>query len=453
MVGIDHCLLSALSQNPQLTPSLQSPMTDLDSCSVGDVSVSFDGGGVLEFRSASPSGIGSMCVERKALLHLRRVRRMFSLSNCLICEPTGGLSFDDDGRTVLRMLLPHESQSWLPLHHVEASIRSKVLSIVADQLCDWHSAGIIHRTMSPNCILVDPSPPSSANFAGPAVVILHWACCTIFDAASKAFVNLSNSPHRVPFYAAPERLRWADASPISPCEDFYGLGMIVKEYLSPDKAGPVNGFSTKIKNPLKADELWHLHVSNNPVSTVLDHILQPDCLLRAFRPIALQTLIELHGSEVFASPCKSLFEQNELNYISGLNAALSSSPSQIAADSDVASLSWIESCVHDLVDGKCVKALVIGEVLKLIVLGVTVRRDIIQFLRKLIRDRVLIRLTPWFVFVDLDALKQCEAFVEKSTVLMRVYDSMNPTMQSVMLHLAACPYFVPFHKLLAIAQV
>jgi hypothetical protein len=174
-------------------------------------------------------------------------------------------------------------------------------------------------------------------------------------------------------------------------------------------------------------------------------------LLRAFRPSALQNLIELHGAEVFASPCKSLFEQN--GCASFLNSALSSALSPTSADSDSASLSWIESCVRELVDGKCIKATIVREILKLIVVGVTLKKDVILFLKKLINDRILIRLTPWFVFVDIDALKQFDAFVEKTSVLMWQYDSMNPSLQSVLLHLAACPYFIPIHKLLSIVQV
>jgi hypothetical protein len=423
--------------------------TDLHCCGIGDVGVRLIDGAVLEFRSASPCSVGLICQERKALAQLCRIRQVYSLSNCFVCEPSGGLSLDDDGCTVLRMLLPHASPSWVPLHSVDASIRSKVLSVVAGQLCDWHSVGVVHRTVAPNCIIVDPSPPSSASIAGPAVVLLHWACSSIFNGQSKAFTTLSNSPHRVPSYAAPERLRWKDASPISPCEDFYGLGLIVKRYVSSDKDTPAKDSFSGF--PLNPEQLWKLLITSNPVSTVLDYVLQPDCLLRAFRPSALQNLILAHGSEVFASPCQSLLEQTEPE--TGSNDAVSGPLSPISADSTIASLYWIENCVRELVDGECIKELLVREISKLIVIGVTVQKDVLRFLRTLLHNRVLMRITPWFVYVDIDAVKQCDAFVEKSSVLMRQYDSVNPCTQVILLRMAACPYFMPIRELLGTVQV
>ena len=440
-------------------------MIDLEGCRIGDVAVRFDGDGVLEFRSSSSCSTGLLFSERKALALLSRVRKALSLSNCLICEPSGGLCIDDDGFATLRLLLPHASPTWLPLDSIDPRIRCQILSRVADQLCDWHSVGVVHRTVSPNFILVDPSPPASANIEGPAVVLLHWACSSIFDITTNSFTIHSILPHRVPSYAAPERLRWGDKSPPSPCEDFYGLGVIAKSCAISERADctqelnsapPMETCSanfflpSEFNKPLTSDRLWHLFLSSTPDSTVLDVFLQPDSFLRAFRPFDLQRLIDLHGSEVFSASSLPLVANRTPK---DLNATLSASISETAADFNVASIDWIQNLVIEIMNGKCISASFFQEILKLVVIGVTSKKDIVLFLQKLLQDRVLFKPASWFAYFDIEALKQYDVFAEKSTALMQQYATMESSIQAVLMHMAACPYFIPYHELDRLFQV
>lgn len=431
-------------------------MRELDGCRIGDVVVRFDGNSELEFRSTSTSCIALLHSERKALTQLSRVRKMFSLSNSFICEPSGSLLLDDDGCTTLRLLLPHASPSWVPLNCVESSIRCRVLSIVADQLCDWHSVGVTHRTVSPNCILVDTTPPASANTPGPAVVLLHWACSSIFDSTSDAFTVHANLPHLVPSYAAPERLRWGDSSPPSPSEDFYGLGVIVKNYSADDVQGdsstptrassPIVSSPSTCNNTLTSDELWQLLISNQPASTVLEFFLQPDRHLRAFNPSCLQKLIETHGSEVFATNCMPLVANQTTENLLGIL-------SETSGDSNVASVSWIQTVVGEIMHGKCVSASLCREILKMVVIGVTSKKEIVAFLHKLLQDRVLSNPCPWFTCLKIEALSNYDFFVEKIEALVQQYSLMHPSIQTMLLHMAVCPYFIPYDELVGIVQV
>lgn len=432
-------------------------MIELDGCRIGDVVVRFDGNSELEFRSTSASCIALLHSERKALTQLSRVRKMFSLSNCFICEPSGSLLLDDDGCTTLRLLLPHASPTWVSLNCVESSVRCRVLSIVADQLCDWHSVGVTHRTMSPNCILVDASPPASANTPGPAVVLLHWACSSIFDSTSDAFTVHANLPHMVPSYAAPERLRWGDGSPPSPSEDFYGLGVIVKTHAAEGVQGGATStgpgassanfsFPLACNNTLTSDELWHLLISNQPASTVLEFFLQPDRYQRAFNPSCLQKLIETHGSEVFATSCLPLVANQTTEGLLGIL-------SETSSDSNVASVSWIQTVVGEIMHGKCVSASLYREILKMVVIGVTSKKEIIAFLHQLLQDRVLSNPYPWFTCFKIEALINYDFFVEKSEALVQQYSLMHPSIQTMLLHMAVCPYFIPYDELVGIVQV
>ena len=442
-------------------------MTEFDSCRIGDVGVRFDGGGALEFHSTLPSSSGTLVSERKALCQLFRTRTSYSLSSCFICEPSGSLSLNEDGCTVLRVLLPHSSPSWLPLDCVDAHHHSQILSTVADQLCEWHSVGVIHRTISPSCILVDLSPPSSTKQSGPVVVLLHWACSSFFDASSNAVITHSKLPHRVPSFTAPERLRLDAGAQPSPSEDFYGLGMIVRSLLNSVGASilkqpssvPNGGASSadlsapSLNEPLNSDWLWSLHVLNKPASTVLDHILQPDPLLRAFRPSNLQKLIEVHGSQVFTASCSSFVERHQSDTDMLALLSISASTLKSSTDSEVASLAWIQDIICELVVGKCVASLLCREILNVFVTGVSVKKDVIMFLHKLVQNRVLFKPVTWFTYLDIDALKQNDISVEKSTSLMQQYTTLDPCIQAFLLHLAVCPYLMPFDELVGIVKV
>jgi hypothetical protein len=434
-------------------------MSDLEGCRIDDVGVRFNGGGALEFWSASPGNTALLLSERKALVELSCIRKTLSLSSCLICEPSDAVCVGDDGCTTLKLLLPYASPSWVPLCDVEPSILPKVMVAVANQLCEWHSAGVVHRTMSPSCILVDPSPigPSSLKITGPAIVFLHWACCSTFNKTSNTFSFYSNVPHRVSSYAAPERLLSEDCSPPSPCEDFYGFGVIVKRLLyahEPEVFPESNRGSTGVGVPsvnvssLSGDGLWRTVISSKPVSTVLDHILQPDCILRAFSRARLQRLIELHGDAVFSSSCSSLNEQSQSD--SDFVAAFAG---VLPGKSAVASLSWLQTVVTEIVDGKCVGAAFSREIQKLIQVGTTTEKDVISFLKTLSSDRVIYRPAPWFTYLDINTLKVYDLFVEKSDALMQKWDILHSDIQIILLHLAVCPYFLPYYDLVDIAQV
>lgn len=432
------------------------PMTDLEGCRIGDVGVRFNGGGALEFRSASPGNTALLLSERKALVELSRIHKELSLSSCLICEPSGGVCVGDDGCTTLQLLLPYASSSWVPLCDVEPSILSKVLVAVANQLCEWHSAGVVHRTISPSSILVDPNPSSSLKITGPAIVLLHWACCSTFNATSNTFSFYSNLPHRVPSYAAPERLLSVDSSPPSPFEDFYGLGLVVKRSLHTHEPeclpAPNSDASDRVPSvnfsSLSGDSLWRTVIFSKPASTVLDYFLQPDFILRSFSRARLQRLIELHGDALFSSSCSSLNEQSESD--SDFFAAFAG---PLPGKSAVASLSWIQSVATEIIDGKCLGAAFSREIQKLALVGATTEKDIISFLKKLSHDRVIFRPAPWFTYLDINALKSYDVFVEKSDALIQKWDTMHSAIQIMLLHLAVCPYFIPYYDLVDIAQV
>jgi serine/threonine protein kinase len=443
-------------------------MSEFDSCRIGGVGVRFDGDGALEFHSSSPTSSGILVSERKALRQLSRIRKSYSLTNCFICEPSGGLSLNEDDRTVLRLLLPHSSPSWLPLSCLDARHHSQILSAVADQLCEWHSVGVIHRTISPNCILVDPSPPSSTKIVGPAVVLLHWACSSFFDATSNAMITHSKLLHRIPSFAAPGRLRLESGASPSPSEDFYGLGLMVRSSLHsgadgilkqpssvPDGGNAAADLSahSSLNQPSNSDSFWSLHVLRKPASTVLDHILQPDPLLSAFQPSKLQSLISAHGSQVFTASCASLAESHQSNTDMLASLSISVSAFKSSAESEVASLAWIQSIICELVSGKCVSALLCREVLNVFVTGVSVKKDVICFLHMLVQDHVLFKPVTWFTYLDIHALKQYDISVEKSTTLMQQYPTLDPCIQALLLHLAVCPYFMPFDELVSIVKV
>jgi len=89
----------------------------------------------------------------------------------------------------------------------------------------------------------------------------------------------------------------------------------------------------------------------------------------------------------------------------------------------------------------------------LALVGATTEKDIISFLKKLSHDRVIFRPAPWFTYLDVNALKSYEVFVEKSDALMQKWDTMHSGIQIMLLHLAVCPYFIPYYDLVDIAQV
>jgi hypothetical protein len=271
-------------------------------------------------------------------------------------------------------------------------------------------------------------------------------------------------PHRVPSYAAPERLRWTGGSLSSPCEDFYGLGIIVRNHSSagggggdclqePNCAAQISASaklscSHESSTPWTPDRLWSILVSSKPSTTVLDVFLQPDCFQRAFKSSDLQKLIELHGSDVFISSCLPLVEIQ-----TNADPLLPRVISETSGDSDVASFPWIQAVACEIMDGKCISASLCQEILKLVVVGETSKKDIIIFLQNLLQDRVLFKPVPWFTYFDIEALKQYDVFIEKSAALIQQYDTMDPSIQAILLHMAACPYFIPFHELVSLVQV
>jgi hypothetical protein len=218
--------------------------------------------------------------------------------------------------------------------------------------------------------------------------------------------------------------------------------MIVKSHTNSveNKAASISARNT-------CDMFWHLLVSDKPATTVLDYILQPDPLRRAFKPMALQKLIQLHGPEVFSSSCSSL--DGSTSHSHDLLSLCRSS----AASAQVATTSWIQGLASELVDGLGMSEVLSRELLSRAVAGTTLQKDISQFLQKLVEDLVLCRVVPWFTYLNIEKLTEYGAFVEKSTLLFQQHPALEPCVQAFLLHMAVCPYFIPFDELAGAVQV